>query len=113
MPTAATQITLAAVRFAQATRAARAPDRWTVWLGARRLTVEELSASLDAMPKPVLVGALVEPGGVLVLPLDSVASDVRPDVEHEWRNQGQYLHAEAGCAQPQHRAYSGPARVGR
>jgi hypothetical protein len=71
-----------------------APVRWRLWPEGRLLTDPEFAAVLEAMPKPAIVAAHVERGGVTALPLASVVPEARPRLEHEWRNQSRYLGAK-------------------
>jgi hypothetical protein len=94
MPAPSTTITLAMLHFVQPTPAPSRPARWCVWPEGRLLSHPQFCEALDAVPKPVLIGAHVEQGGVTVTPLAAAAEAARPRLEHEWRNQVQLLRAQ-------------------
>ena len=98
MTTASTQITLAALRFLQPTASPDAPSRWWLLPDGRRLRDSDFGAALDAMPKPLLVSAQVEKGGVTASPIASSAPEARGWLQHEWRNQSAFLDAKLAIA---------------
>ena len=98
MTTASTEITLAALRFLQATATPDVGARWWLLPDGRRFRDSDFGAALDAMPKPLLVSAHVEKGGVTASPLASSAQEARGWLEHAWRNQGAFLAAKLALA---------------
>ena len=93
MPTSSTRVTLAMLHFAQATEPPSSPVRWWLWPEGRPLLYSQFTAALEAMPKPAIVSAHVEPGGVTARPLASAAPKARARLEQEWRGQSDYLGA--------------------
>jgi hypothetical protein len=91
MTASSTRITLAMLQFAQPAPAPGSPPTWTLWPGGRRLGHADLCAALETLPKPVFVGAHVEPGGITAMPLAAAAPEARAGLEYEWRNQGAYM----------------------
>jgi hypothetical protein len=91
VPSASTKITLAILHFAQPTRFPSSAVQWTLWPEGRQLRRAELCATLDAMPKPVVVSAHAEQGGLTAVPLANAAPDSQGWLEHEYRNQRAYF----------------------
>jgi len=91
MSAESTTITLAMLHFVQPSPAPSSAARWTLWPEGRRLSYPELGVALDAMPTPVVISAHVEQGGITAVPLENSAPTSRLWLEHEWRNQREFL----------------------
>lgn len=93
MPARSTEIALMMLRFVQPAPDGSVAARWTLWPAGRRLFSPQLCAALEAMPRPVLLSAHAEPGGVTAAPLAAADPEARPWLEHGWRNQTAALRA--------------------
>jgi hypothetical protein len=89
-----TRIAITMLEYMQPTEWPSSTAAWWLWPDPRRLGHNELCSALEALPKPITIGALVERGCAAVWPIADAASDVRVQLEHRCRNQ---LNFVRGC----------------
>jgi hypothetical protein len=82
-----TRIAVAMLEYMQPTEWPSSPAVWWLWPDPRRLRHDDLCATLEAMPKPVALGALVEHGCVGVWRIAEAVADVRGQLEYRCLNQ--------------------------
>jgi hypothetical protein len=82
-----TRIAVAMLEYMQPTEWPSSPAVWWLWPDPRRLRHDDLCAALEAMPKPVALGALVERGCVGVWQIGEAAPDIRGQLEYRCLNQ--------------------------
>jgi hypothetical protein len=87
MPSTATRLALSMLQFIQAQPRASSPASWWIVPDVVRLRRDEVLEALDAMPKPVVLGPMVEQGMLGAWPVDAASPRGRAQIEHDLRNQ--------------------------
>ena len=87
MPTTATHLALTMLQFIQAQPPLSSPAMWWIVPDVVRLRRDEVLAALEAMPKPIVVGAMVEQGMLGAWPFAAASVRGRAQLEHDLRNQ--------------------------
>ena len=87
MSETATRLALAMVQFIQAEPRLSSPASWWLVPDVIRLRRAEVLDALEAMPKPVVLGPMVEQGMLAVWPFDAASPRGRRQLEHDLLNQ--------------------------
>jgi hypothetical protein len=87
MPITAAHIALAMVEFVQAQPRLSSPAIWWILPDLVRLRRAEVLEVLEAMPKPVVLGPMVEQGMLAVWPVEAASPRGGAQIEHDLLNQ--------------------------
>lgn len=93
MPSTATHLALTMLQFIQAQPRLSSPASWWIVPDIIRMRRDDVLEALEAMPKPVVLGPMVEQGMLGAWSVEAASPRGRARIEHDLRNQQEAVRA--------------------